>query len=92
MEKKVLHSVFEEVVKSNPSAIAVEAGDSEITYGNLNAYANRVAHLLRSVECTEGVIAAVITPSSVQMVASVLAVFRPVPFIFLSIFLFLKKD
>ena len=35
---------FQEQVEANPGKIAVKAGNREITYSKLNAYANRAAN------------------------------------------------
>src|SRR5262249_43030420 len=45
---KTVHQLFEEQVQRNPDAIAVVCGDLQLTYGELNARANRLAqHLIR---------------------------------------------
>ncbi|WP_277758205.1 non-ribosomal peptide synthetase [Pseudomonas sp. A34-9] len=42
-----LHSLFEQQVRSKPDAIAVQFAEQRLTYGELNAQANRLAHHLR---------------------------------------------
>ncbi|MEV6520852.1 amino acid adenylation domain-containing protein [Longispora sp. NPDC051575] len=44
---KCVHEVFEEQVAETPDAIAVAFGEHELTYAQLNAKANRLAHHLR---------------------------------------------
>jgi amino acid adenylation domain-containing protein len=42
-----VHRLFEEQARLSPDALAVSSGDVQITYQQLNAQANRVAHQLR---------------------------------------------
>ena len=44
---KCIHQLFEDQVARTPQAIAVVSGDQELTYSELNARSNQVAHLLR---------------------------------------------
>jgi len=41
-----IHQLFEEQVQRDPNAIALVAGDEALSYGELNAQANRLAHYL----------------------------------------------
>jgi len=76
MDKKVIHTVFEDAVRKFPSRIAVEWEDDRITYAGLNGHANRLSHLLRSAGCGKGTIVNVVMPSSIEWVTSMLAVFK----------------
>ena len=44
--ERCIHELFEEQVRKTPDAIAVVQGDIELTYTELNAQANRLAHRL----------------------------------------------
>ncbi|MER7583674.1 amino acid adenylation domain-containing protein [Kitasatospora sp. NPDC097691] len=44
---RLLHEVFEERVAESPSSVAVVAGGVELSYGEVNVRANRLAHYLR---------------------------------------------
>lgn len=44
---KCIHQLFEERVASTPDKIAVVFADQQLTYGQLNGYANKIAHYLR---------------------------------------------
>jgi amino acid adenylation domain-containing protein len=76
MDRKVIHSVFEQVARKFPSKTAVEEGAAGITYEALNTYANRLAHLLQWLGCKEGKIVQVVMPSSIRLVGAVLSVFK----------------
>jgi amino acid adenylation domain-containing protein/non-ribosomal peptide synthase protein (TIGR01720 family) len=76
MDKKVIHSVFEEVVKRYPSKIAIELGEDTITYEALNRYANRLAHLLAHTGSSTGDIVHVVAPPSIRFVGAMLSVFK----------------
>ena len=43
-----IHELFEAQAKCTPRAIAVASGTTELTYAEVNAYANQLAHHLRS--------------------------------------------
>ncbi|MEN6368043.1 MAG: amino acid adenylation domain-containing protein [Thermoguttaceae bacterium] len=45
---QLIHHLFERHARQTPDAVAVVAGDRRLTYGELNARANRVAVFLRS--------------------------------------------
>src|SRR5207244_225054 len=45
--EKLIHELFEEQVGRTPQAIAVVCGEERLTYTELNARANRLAHYLR---------------------------------------------
>jgi amino acid adenylation domain-containing protein len=45
--EKTVAQIFEEVAAATPNAVAVVFGDQQLTYAELNARANRVAHELR---------------------------------------------
>jgi len=45
--ERTIQSLFEERVKQQPDRVAVVSGDTELTYGELNAKSNQLAHYLR---------------------------------------------
>src|SRR5579884_4255551 len=67
---------FEEQVERTPQAIAVQCNEEQLSYEELNARANRLAHLL----CTHGVgperLVALLAERGIPLLVSILAVFK----------------
>ncbi|MFP3409345.1 AMP-binding protein, partial [Pseudomonas sp. SIMBA_065] len=51
---QTLHGLFEAQVERSPHAVAVKAGDRQLTYAELNAQANRLAHHLMALGVQPG--------------------------------------
>ena len=73
---KCVHELFEEQVAKTPKAVAVVFEESELTYGELNGRANRLAHYLREQGVVPGGRVAICVERSVEMVVAVLAVLK----------------
>ena len=72
-----LHGVFEEAVSRWPDAVAVVAGSERVTYRELNARANRIAHhLLRQHQIGPSQLVALMLNKSAGMIASILGVWK----------------
>ncbi|WP_460068176.1 amino acid adenylation domain-containing protein [Streptomyces sp. YKOK-I1] len=71
-----LHELFERQAAATPDAVAVVCEDEEVGYAELNARANRLAHHLRAVGVAPGTLVGVSVERSVDLVATVLAVFK----------------
>ncbi|WEB40824.1 amino acid adenylation domain-containing protein [Streptomyces yunnanensis] len=69
-----LHRLFESTCDRVPSAAALECGPHTLTYAELDARANRLAHHLRARGIGEGSRVAILVPRSVDMYAALLAV------------------
>src|SRR5881397_1720178 len=70
------HEIFEDQARARPDTIAALHGSRHLTYGELNARANRVARaLLARGLCREGVVA-VVTERNLDWMAAVLAIFK----------------
>src|SRR6185436_4237886 len=71
-----VHELFEAQALRTPDAVALACGDEQVTYRELNARANRIAHHL----CRRGVareaLVAVCMDRSVHMVAGLLGVWK----------------
>ncbi|MFF5982695.1 amino acid adenylation domain-containing protein [Streptomyces olindensis] len=71
-----LPELFQAQVRATPDAIAVVAGGSTLTYGELNARANRLAHALAARGVGPEDIVAVALPRSADLVVALLAVLK----------------
>ncbi|MEU6575132.1 amino acid adenylation domain-containing protein [Streptomyces sp. NPDC046805] len=69
-------SFFEEQVRRDPDATAVEHEDVKLTYGELNARANRLAHHLIALGVVPDQRVGLCLPRSVDMVVCLLAVLK----------------
>ncbi|RLU86320.1 peptide synthetase [Streptomyces griseocarneus] len=69
-----LHAFFEAACDRAASATALECGRHRLTYAELDARANRLAHHLRGLGVGEGSRVALLLPRSVDMYASLLGV------------------
>ncbi|MFB7089600.1 amino acid adenylation domain-containing protein [Streptomyces sp. NPDC056296] len=73
---RCLHSWFEEVAERSPDSVAVEFEDCCLSYGELNARANRLARHLRGLGVGPDVLVALCLPRSEHLVVAVLAVLK----------------
>ncbi|MEV6422566.1 Pls/PosA family non-ribosomal peptide synthetase [Streptomyces sp. NPDC051662] len=69
-----LHSVFEAACDRTPSATALECAHHALTYAELDARANRLAHFLRGLGAGPGARVAILIPRSVEVYVSLLGV------------------
>ncbi|MEV5986747.1 Pls/PosA family non-ribosomal peptide synthetase [Streptomyces sp. NPDC052051] len=67
-----LHEFFESTCDRAPSAVALVCEQRHLTYADLEALANRIAHHLRGLGITSGTRVALLLPRSVDMYASLL--------------------
>jgi amino acid adenylation domain-containing protein len=71
-----VHQLFETQVESTPDAIAVRYGEEQLTYSELNASANRLAHYLRHKGVGPEVRVALMVEPSVDMIVGLLAILK----------------
>lgn len=76
MNKKIIHSVFEHIAATYPDHIAIKEDGKQITYSALNSFANELSHIFRQLGIGKGDIIGTIMPSNIQLVSSVLAIFK----------------
>ncbi|MFB6981089.1 Pls/PosA family non-ribosomal peptide synthetase [Streptomyces scopuliridis] len=69
-----LHSVFEAACDRTPSATALECAHHALTYAELDARANQLAHFLRGLGIGRGARVAILVPRSVEVYVSLLGV------------------
>ncbi|MFJ3788339.1 non-ribosomal peptide synthase/polyketide synthase [Kitasatospora sp. NPDC090091] len=71
-----LTALFERQVRANPAAAALTDGEVTLTYGELNARANRLAHALIDRGVGPEQLVALALPRSAELVVAVLAVLK----------------
>lgn len=73
---KGVHELFEEQVERTPEAVAVMFEDEQVTYGELNRRANRLAHYLRSQGVGPEVMVGVFVERSIEMIVGLLGILK----------------
>ena len=73
---RAVHELFEEWAAKTPGATAVVAGDRALTYGELNAQANRLARRLRARGAGPDQPVAVAAERTLEMVVALVAVLK----------------
>jgi long-chain acyl-CoA synthetase len=71
-----LHHFMEESARRNPSRTATVFFDSELSYGELDALANQIAHALLAMGVSKGDQVALLLPNTPQFVASFYGVLK----------------
>ena len=71
-----IHELFEEQVARSPEAVAVSYGEEELSYGELNARGNRLAHHLRRHGVGLEVPVGICMERSVEMVVGLLGILK----------------
>jgi amino acid adenylation domain-containing protein len=75
-EDKCLHQLFEEQVEWTPDAIAVVFEDQQLTYQELNAKANQLAHYLQALGVRSEALVGICVERSLEMVISILGILK----------------
>ncbi|AXI80468.1 non-ribosomal peptide synthase/polyketide synthase [Peterkaempfera bronchialis] len=76
MPESSITALFEQQVRGNPAAVAVASGEVALTYGELNARANRLAHALIARGVGPEQLVALALPRSAELVVAVLGVLK----------------
>ena len=74
MNKQLVHSRFEDIASKNGNNVAIEYADIQISYAQLNSYANRVANALVENGLSKGNIVGAFFESSIDYVISILGI------------------
>jgi amino acid adenylation domain-containing protein len=72
----LVHELFERQAARTPHAVAVVCGDRDLTYAELNARANRLAHHLSARGARRGTLVGVYLERSMETVVAVLGVLK----------------
>ncbi len=73
---KCIHQLFEEQVERSPDAVAVVFENQQLTYYQLNAKANQLAHYLRSLGVGADVLVGICVERSLLMVVGLLGILK----------------
>ncbi|CAH1200787.1 Tyrocidine synthase 3 [Paenibacillus plantiphilus] len=73
---RTIHSLFEEQVRKTPDHVAVVHEEDRLTYAELNARANRLAHTLREQGVGPDEIVGVMMERSVDMIVGILGILK----------------
>lgn len=73
---KTIHELFEEQVESRPNAVALELERRQMTYLELNAQADKVAHVLRELGVGPEVLVGISLERSFEMVVALLGILK----------------
>ena len=74
--QQCIHELFESQARENPEVTAVVFGAESLTYGELNARANQLAHYLRSQRLETGAPVAICIERSIQMAVGFLGILK----------------
>lgn len=73
---KCIHQLFEEQVERTPDAVAVVFEDQKVTYRELNASANQLAHYLQKLGVGPEVLVGICVERSIEMVVGLLGILK----------------
>ncbi|MBW4500881.1 MAG: amino acid adenylation domain-containing protein [Scytonema hyalinum WJT4-NPBG1] len=73
---KCIHQLFEEQVQRTPNNIAVAFENQQLTYAELNARANQLAHYLQRVGVEPDVLVGICVERSVEMLVGILGILK----------------
>ena len=71
-----IHQLFEEQVQRTPNAVAIVFDNQQLTYHQLNAKANQLAHYLRSLGVKPDVLVGICVERSLEMVVGLLGILK----------------
>jgi non-ribosomal peptide synthetase component F len=73
---KCVHQLFEAQVERSPDAVAVVFEDRQLTYRELNAKANQLAHYLQKLGVKAEVLVGICVQRSLEMVVGLLGILK----------------
>ncbi|MFQ5796993.1 MAG: amino acid adenylation domain-containing protein, partial [Candidatus Bipolaricaulia bacterium] len=75
-KEKCIHQLFEEQAARLPERVALVCEDQQLTYGELNARANQLAHHLRTLGVERETLVAICVSRSLDMVVGILGILK----------------
>ena len=75
-QDKCIHQLFEEQVERTPDAVAVVFEEERLTYRELNAKANQLAHYLQSLGVEAEVLVGICVERSIEMIVGLLGILK----------------
>ncbi|MCX7920660.1 MAG: amino acid adenylation domain-containing protein [Clostridia bacterium] len=73
---KTIHELFERQAENTPNRVAIVVKDIEVTYGELNMEANRLARHLRKKGIKNGMIVGLMVERSIEMIVGILGILK----------------
>ena len=73
---KCIHQLFEEQAIATPDKVAAVFEDQQITYGELNARANQLAHYLQQLGVAPGTLVGLYVERSLEMIVALLGILK----------------
>jgi amino acid adenylation domain-containing protein len=73
---RCIHELFEEIAHTKPFELALIFADIRLTYGELNARANQIAHYLRSLGVGPDVLVGICFERGIEMIVAMLAILK----------------
>ncbi|MDZ8186464.1 MAG: amino acid adenylation domain-containing protein [Nostoc sp. ChiSLP02] len=75
-QDKCIHELFEAVVEQYPDAVAVVFAEKQLTYRELNAWANQLAHYLQTLGVKPEVMVGICLERSLEMIVGLLGILK----------------
>jgi len=75
-QDKCIHQLFEEQVERTPDAVAVVFEEEELTYRELNCWANRLGHYLQKLGIKPDAIVGIYVERSLEMIVGLLGILK----------------
>ena len=76
MERQQVHQAFSQIADRFPRAAAIEYGDREVTYGQLESRANNLANFMLGYGCAKGSVVSILAENTVDIVTAMIATLK----------------
>jgi amino acid adenylation domain-containing protein len=75
-QEQTIHQLFEAQARNQPDALAVVFEDTQLSYGELNARANQLAHHLRQLGVGPDILVGICVERSLEMIVGLLSILK----------------